>query len=146
MPNKLRVVIDTNVLVRAVSGRSLSSFVFDALFNQKFILCISTEILLEYEEKLREIYDAEIADLVISSLLMLPNIERIVIYFDLRLIVADADDDKFVNCAFSSNADFLVSDDRHFRVLAKIDFPKIHSITYQQFRELLTTRSASNAS
>jgi uncharacterized protein len=138
MPKKLKVVIDTNVIVRAVSGRSFSSFVFEALFNQKFILCVSTEILLEYEEILCRIYDEEIAELVLSSLLILPNVERNAVYYDLRLIVADVDDDKFVNCAFSSNADFLVTDDRHFKVLAKIEFPQIVCIDYLKFKEILT--------
>jgi predicted nucleic acid-binding protein len=46
----MRIVLDTNILVRAVSGRSMNSKVFDYLFNQEYTLCISTEILLEYEE------------------------------------------------------------------------------------------------
>ncbi len=137
MPTKLRIVLDTNILVRAVSGRSLNSFVFDSLFNQEFILCVSTEILLEYEETLSEIYDNEIAELVISSILMLPNVEQTSIYFDLRLIVHDADDDKFANCAFSSNADYLVSDDRHFRVLSNLPFPKIYCLKFDEFKKMM---------
>lgn len=38
----LRVVIDTNIIVRAVSGGSLSSSIFDALLNQQYILCVTT--------------------------------------------------------------------------------------------------------
>ncbi|NUQ25919.1 MAG: putative toxin-antitoxin system toxin component, PIN family [Saprospiraceae bacterium] len=132
-----RVVLDTNVIVRAVSGRSFASYVFDALFKQGFTLCVSTEILLEYEEKLAEIYDKEIADLVISALILLPNVEHVSIYFDMRLIDSDADDDKFVNCVFAANADYLVSDDRHFRVLPTIAFPKITCLTYIEFKRLL---------
>ncbi|MBI5915878.1 MAG: putative toxin-antitoxin system toxin component, PIN family [Bacteroidetes bacterium] len=134
MPNQLRVVLDTNILIRAVSGRSLTSFVFESLFNQAFTICVSTDILLEYEEKLTEIYDEEIAELVISTLLLLPNVQQTTVYFDMRLIVPDADDDKFVNCAFSSNADYLVSDDRHFRSLSAIPFPRIACLTYEQFK------------
>jgi len=137
MSDQLRVVLDTNILVRAVSGRSLTSFVFDSLFNQEFTLCISTDILLEYEEILTKIYDQEVAELVISILLLLPNVQQTTVYFDMRLIVRDADDDKFVNCAFSSNVDYLVSDDRHFRVLSTIPFPKIACLTYEQFKVLL---------
>ena len=93
--------------------------------------------MLEYEEKLTQIYDEEIAELVISTLLLLPNVQQTTVYFDMRLIVPDADDDKFVNCAFSSNADYLVSDDRHFRALSTIPFPKIACLTYEQFKQLL---------
>jgi uncharacterized protein len=135
----LRIVIDTNILVRAVSGRSLSSKILDALFNQQFTLCVSTDILLEYEEILTRIYDASTAELVIAALLVLPNVTRTEIFYDLRLIAADADDDKFVNCAFASNAHFIVTDDRHFKVLKKIKFPAFKVLSYENFKELLDT-------
>ncbi len=137
MAEKLKVVIDTNVIIRAVSGRSIANALFNSLFNQEFILCVSTEILLEYEEKLSQIFDEEIAELVISTLFLLPNLQLSTVYFDLRLIVADADDDKFVNCAFSSNSDYLVSDDKHFKALSTVAFPKISCLTYDQFMQLL---------
>ena len=130
--------MDTNVIVRAVAGRSMASFLFDALFNQQFTLCVSTEILLEYEEKLAQIYDSEVAELVMSTFSLLPNVHRAEIYYDLRLIARDVDDDKFVNCAFASNAHFLVTDDRHFRVLAMIDFPKINVLKFNELRSILT--------
>ena len=139
MSKKLRVVLDTNVIVRAVSGRSMASIIFDALFKQEYILCVSTDILLEYEEKLAEIYDQEVAELVMSSLVLLPNIEQTTIFFDLRLIAQDADDDKFVNCVFAANADHLISDDRHFRSLIKIPFPRISCLSYDEFKLLLST-------
>ncbi len=104
------------------------------------MLCLSTEILLEYEEKLTEIYDEETAELVISSLLLLPNTKQITVNFDLRLIVPDADDDKIVNCTFASNAHYLVSDDRHFKALEKIPFPKIEVLTYDEFKQILAQK------
>ena len=133
----LRVVIDTNIIVRAVSGGSLSSSIFDALLNQEYILCVSTEILLEYEEKLTQIYNAEIAELVIGTLMVLPNVTRTEIYYDMRLIIYDVDDDKFVNCAFASNSHFIVTEDRHFKVLNTVDFPKIAVLKFQEFKLLL---------
>jgi putative PIN family toxin of toxin-antitoxin system len=132
-----RIVIDTNVLVRAVSGRSLSSVIFDALLDQQFTLCVSTDILLEYEEILTRIYDADTAELVVATLTILPNVIRTEVFYDLRLIVADADDDKFVNCAFAANAHFIVTDDRHFKVLDKIDFPAIKVYSFDQFKTFL---------
>ena len=135
--NKLRVVLDTNIIVRAVSGRPLSSVIFDALLNQHYALYLSHDILLEYEEKLMQIFDAEIAELVIGTLLILPNVYKTEFFYDLRLIVQDADDDKFVNCAFSANAHYLVSDDKHYRVLAKVDFPKIAVLKFDEFKNIL---------
>jgi putative PIN family toxin of toxin-antitoxin system len=135
--DKLRVVLDTNILVRAVSSRSHTSVILDALLNGDYELCITTEILLEYEEKLTQIYDSEVAELIIGTLLLLPNVQRIEIYFDMRLIVHDMDDDKFVNCAFASNAHFLVSEDRHFKILKLITFPKVEVIGFQDFKHIL---------
>jgi uncharacterized protein len=137
----LRIVINTNIIVRAVSGNSLSSSIFDALLNQKFTLYVTTEILLEYEEKLTQIYNSEIAELVMGTLLILPNVIRTEVYFDMRLIIHDVDDDKFVNCAFASNAHFIVTEDRHFKVLEKIDFPTINILKFQEFKQLLLTLS-----
>jgi uncharacterized protein len=133
----LRVVIDTNIIVRAVSSGSLSSSIFDALLNQQYILCVSTEILLEYEEKLTQIYNTEIAELLIGTLMILPNVIRTEIYFDMRMIARDAEDDKFANCAFASNAHFIVTEDRHFKVLNTIDFPKLSVMKFHDFKLLL---------
>ena len=133
----MRILLDTNILVRSVAGRSFSSVIFDALFNQKFTLCVSTEILLEYEEILARIYDKETAELVISSMLLLPNVVRVEVYYNMRLISADADDDKFVDCAFASNAHFIVTDDKHFKVLKNVAFPKIRTLKYADFLEIL---------
>lgn len=52
--------------------------------------------------------------------------------------MADPDDDKFVDCAIAGNADFIVTNDRHFRVLKGIKFPKVKVITLEEFFEMLT--------
>jgi uncharacterized protein len=135
--DSLRIVLDTNILIRAVSSRSRTSVAFDALLNGKYTLCVTTDILLEYEEKLTQIYDQEVAELTIGTLMLLPNVQRTEIYFDMRLIVHDADDDKFVNCAFASNAHYLVSEDRHFKILKNVGFPKIQVIGFQDFKHIL---------
>jgi uncharacterized protein len=134
----MRVVLDTNILVRAVSQRSSDNFIFDLLFNGNITLCVTTEILLEYEEILTKIYDQETASLVIASLNLLPNVIRTEVYYDLKLIINDVDDDKFVNCAFASNAHCIITDDKHFKVLNKIPFPKITVLKLSEFKSLLS--------
>jgi predicted nucleic acid-binding protein len=74
---------------------------------------------------------------IIQTKLLLPNVQRIEIFFDMRLIVHDMDDDKFVNCAFASNAHYLVSEDKHFKVLKALPFPKIQVIGFQDFKHIL---------
>jgi predicted nucleic acid-binding protein len=53
--------------------------------------------------------------------------------FRFNLITADPDDNKFVDCAIVANADYIVSQDNHFNVLKKIDFPKLNVIRIEEF-------------
>ena len=47
------------------------------------------------------------------------------------------DDNKFADCAFASNAHLLVTNDRDFNVLKKIDFPQLTVVKMDEFIELL---------
>ena len=46
----MKVVIDTNILLVSVSATSKYHSVFQALLQGKYALCITNEILNEYEE------------------------------------------------------------------------------------------------
>lgn len=46
----LRVVVDTNVLLVAVSSRSPYHWLYQALIDERYKLLVSNSILLEYEE------------------------------------------------------------------------------------------------
>ena len=52
-----------------------------------------------------------------------------------HLIEQDYDDNKFVDCAIVSGADYIVSDDAHFEVLKSIPFPQVSVIRLQEFLE-----------
>jgi predicted nucleic acid-binding protein len=45
------------------------------------------------------------------------NLLRVSPAFRIRLIVADPEDDKFADCAVAAEADYLITEDRHFDVL-----------------------------
>jgi predicted nucleic acid-binding protein len=49
------------------------------------------------------------------------------------IITADPDDNKFVDCAFAAGADYLVSEDSHFRVLFDLPFPQLKLVTLDGF-------------
>ena len=49
----------------------------------------------------------------------------------------DPDDNKFVDCAVSANADYIVTNDRHFNVLKGIYFPQVNVIDIDTFKRLL---------
>lgn len=47
------------------------------------------------------------------------------------------DDNKFVDCAIVANAQYIVTEDKHFQVLQSIDFPKVDVIDLDSFLSLL---------
>jgi predicted nucleic acid-binding protein len=55
--------------------------------------------------------------------------------FRFQLPFADKDDEKFVDCAVCGNADFLITNDRHFNMLKDIEFPKLKIIKAKTFIE-----------
>jgi len=134
----LKVVLDTNVLIVAVSRRSRHFPIFEALLQGRYELCVTTDILNEYAEKLEEKYRPDGMENFMQFLERSPDVVHITKYFYWNLIDNDPDDDKFVDCAIAANANFIVTDDGDFRVLAKIDFPKVQVISADDFVEILT--------
>lgn len=71
------------------------------------------------------------------SPLGLPNTKMIQVYYHLRLITADPDDDKFVDCAFKANARYIVTQDHHYDVLKQTPFPFIDVVGIDEFIKVL---------
>lgn len=78
----------------------------------------------------------EVANAVMETLDYLPNVELITRYYQWKLIHADPDDDKFVDCAVACNANYLVTYDGHFNPLKKIMFPKVNVVDLKTFENL----------
>jgi predicted nucleic acid-binding protein len=57
------------------------------------------------------------------------------------LIVADADDNKFADCALNAGADLIVTNDRHFNVLKSIAFPPIKVVDIETFKRIIIENS-----
>jgi uncharacterized protein len=140
MNKKLRIVLDTNILLVSISSRSLYHWIFQKLLNGEFELYVTTEILMEYEEIIASKYNEKVAKDVLRALLKLPNVHRQLIYYHWNLIYLDPDDNKFVDCAVSANAHYLVSNDRHFRVLKEIPFPRIEVLKIDEFKTIFSYR------
>ena len=134
----LKIVLDTDGLLRSISRRSAYAIIIDKIYENDFEIYITNDILLEYEEKIMEIFSAETAELIIGAFSLLPNVKKIDTHFHLNLITSDPDDNKFSDCAFAGNVHFLVTDDKHFSVLKTITFPSINVITLDEFRDLIS--------
>lgn len=74
----------------------------------------------------------------INTLLNCEYVKRVETYFRYDLIQADPDDNKFVDCALACNAKYIVTEDTHFNVLKKRDFPKVDVINLAEFISLLS--------
>ena len=71
------------------------------------------------------------------TLLLLPNVIQLDTFYNWYLITSDADDNKFADCAIAANADYIVTNDKHFKVLKDIKFPAMNVVNMSQFQVLL---------
>lgn len=134
---KLKIVLDTNVLLVSISSKSRYHWIFEGLVHDEFDLYITNEILNEYEEIIALKFNPEVAKNIIRTLLLLPNTYKTEIYYKWNLISIDKDDNKFVDCAIAANAHLLVTHDKHFDVLREFDFPKVMVVNVATFEDLL---------
>lgn len=128
----LRVVLDTNVLLVSISDRSRLHWIFQKLLKGEYMICVTTDILAEYAEIIEKHMGTEASESTMGVLENLPNIILTTNYFRFHLL-KDEDDNKFVDCAISANADFIVSHDKDFRILEKVEFPKVRVIDTKSF-------------
>jgi uncharacterized protein len=112
----LRVVLDTNVVVSAhLNADGYERFVLDLVLRRKLMLCVSQEILLEYEGVLRRAKFGIDPRNVTLSLQSIRNANRMVRPKQRRTVSPDPDDNRFLECAETAKADFLVTGNkRHF--------------------------------
>lgn len=132
-----RVVLDTNSLLSSLSRRGSAYPVWKGFQEGRYTLCLTNEILEEYEEVIARKTKPEVARNVIDFIMMQRNVELIDPFFRMELITADPDDNKFVDCAFAANATYIVSDDTHYDVLREITFPPILVLKLKAFIERL---------
>ncbi|PPD44702.1 MAG: putative toxin-antitoxin system toxin component, PIN family [Methylobacter sp.] len=133
----MRVVLDTNILLVSLPQKSPFRIIFDALLAGKFELIVSNDILGEYAEILSRKTTPVIAHNVVEMLITLPNVHKQDIYYKWNLINADKDDNKFVDCAVAGNADFIVTEDKHFNELKVVEFPKLTVLSINDFKLVL---------
>ena len=128
-----RIVIDTNCLLAILPSQSPYHKVWTDFLNQEIEICISNEVLMEYEEILTIKTSPFFANAIIKTLLNKRNLIRVTPVWRFNLITSYPDDNKFVDCAICGQAEYLVSNDKHFKVLNDIQFPSITLVTLQEY-------------
>lgn len=129
----MKVVMDTNAFLSCIGKKSAYRNVFDAYLAKRFTLCVTSEVLLEYEEKFTEFWGAEVAENLMGRLLTGSNTSLHAIYYNFHLVSADPDDNKFSDAYLAAGADCLVSNDHSLLALDRLGFPPVRVVTLQAF-------------
>ena len=129
------IVLDTNCLIHILGKQAEHHWLYQEIKKGKIKLAVTSEIINEYEEILNIFFESEtLGRNVIQLILNLSDTIRKEIYYRWNIISADPDDNKYFDCAVAANADYLISDDKHFKILEKIDFPKVVCLRLEEFR------------
>lgn len=129
----IRVVPDTNVYISALMFGGAPGLFLDLAFAGKFQIVSSLDILLELTEKLSGKFKLPLADsaairkrLEQKCSIVFPNMR-------LDLVKDDPDDNRVLEFAQSSNADYIVSGDRHLLSLASFRQRPIITVRQAKF-------------
>jgi len=133
----VRIVLDTNVLLVAISRKTVFHAIWERFLEGRIELCVTSDILSEYAEMLEQKFNEHVAFNIMKTFEDSPDIIFITKYYFWNLITIDPDDNKFVDCAVAAGADFIITNDKHFKVLKDIPFPKVEVLNDDEFLKIL---------
>ena len=136
-----RIVLDTNVLLISLPHISPYRPTFDNLLSGNFTLLITEDIFQEYLEIIAQKTTPAIADNIGRTLNQLINVAKVTTFYKWNLLTEDPDDNKFIDCAISGNAHYIVTNDKHFNILEQIKFPSINVLKADIFLKELNEQS-----
>jgi len=132
------IVLDTNCLLQSLPSKSPYHKIWTDILDGKICLCVNTDILNEYEEKLAEYSSSEVAHNVVEAIAALTTTVIQSTYVHFELLPGDADDNKFVDCAIASNAELIVTNDKDFNPLIEIEWPKVEIMRIEVFLKIIS--------
>ena len=135
-----RIVLDTNCLLQSLPSASPYHKIWTDILQGRIRLCVNTEILDEYEEILASKTNREVAYNVVETIARLQTTVYQEIYIHFGLINDDPDDNKFVDCAVASHAEYIVTNDKHFNVLKELPWPTITVLNIKEFMTQLAPK------
>jgi len=133
----VRVVIDTNVFISSFFGGKPSRII-EKWISGEITLCMSNPILREYFEVLNRFNFAK-KDLLLDLMKRFEqshNILFVATPHERDWIKADPADNKFIACAISLKAQFIISGDKHLRDLKTIGGIRI--VSPSRFLEIIS--------
>ena len=122
----MRIVLDTNFLISAMQwDYSVSHKLLEKLIRDNAEMFITKEILEEFSEVLRRdfLYSEEetnnLIEIIIQFLVLVNPSKKI------NIVKEDPDDNKVIECAIESEAEFIISYDKHLLKLKEYNGIKI---------------------
>lgn len=131
------IVLDTNCLLQALPSKSPYHKIWTDILAGEISLCVNTDILEEYEEILAQKTTPDIAHNVVEAIANLTTTVMQNTYVHFELLSTDLDDNKFVDCAIAADAEYIVTNDKHFNPLKEIPWPKVEIIKISEFIKLI---------
>ena len=108
-----KVILDTNVIVSALISNSYpTKILYEIIFEQKVELCLSTEILEEYINVLNRPKFERFNNFKNNSEVVINKLIEVSTTFrptEKLLIISDISDNKFLELAKASEANFLIT-------------------------------------
>jgi len=133
------VVLDTNVVFQARALMHRYHCILDACVDGRLRWAVSAAILTEYEEVIRREEPAsawhDMETLMELITLTQGTLIQVSPQFRFQVIHTDLDDNPFVDCAIAAQADFVITEDKHFAPLADAGY-KPQPITPDEFIRL----------
>ena len=122
-----RIVLDTNVLVSALIGKGNPKRILELILAGSIKICLSDSVFQEYTEVLKRPKFFQYVEFHANAQKVLNSLYAIAEIIEpteqLRQHCPDKDDDKFLELAIASTAQFLVTGNlKHFPQNLKSDF------------------------
>lgn len=127
-----KLILDTNVIVSALISNSIpTKILYELVLTKDAETCVSTEIFTEYIEVLsRDRFDKypnfrSKADVVLNKLREICSFHRH--HKNVELITADLSDNKFLEVAAASYADYLITGNSLHFTFSEFEYTRIVS-------------------
>lgn len=121
----MRVVLDTNVIISALLWQGTAKEVFKLAKDNKITVCISKEILEEFQKVLHyPKFESCLVKIGKTPTELVNEFLEVVEYYPgeeihVSLIPEDPSDNKILACAQAADASFIISGDKHLLQLKK---------------------------
>ena len=128
---KLKVILDTNILVSSILGKSFPYYIVNGLvLRNRILMCVSDKLLFEYADVLtRSKFKKNINFQFIADELLKFIIEN-ALHFEPTItlsIIKDESDNRLLELADVSNADYLVTGNTNDFIISQYKTTKIIS-------------------